>query len=59
MLKLTRRVNERLFIGENAEIKITILGVNGKQVKLGIDAPVEIDVNREEIYERIKTERGQ
>lgn len=52
MLKLMRRIGETLFVGD--DVTITILGVRGNQVKLGINAPKEIPVHREEIYERIK-----
>jgi carbon storage regulator len=52
MLILTRRIGESLIIGD--DIKITNLAVKGNQVRLGIDAPKEISVHREEVYERIK-----
>lgn len=51
MLILTRRITESLMI--NDDIKISILGINGRQVRLGIDAPKEISVHREEIYKKI------
>ena len=54
MLILTRRVGEALMIGD--EITATILGVKGNQVRLGIQAPKNVAVHREEIYERIKNE---
>ena len=54
MLILTRRNGESLMIGD--DVKITILGIKGNQVRIGIDAPREVEVHREEIYERIKRE---
>lgn len=54
MLILTRRVGENLKIGEN--VTVTVLGVKGNQVRVGIDAPKSVPVHREEIYERIKRE---
>ena len=54
MLILTRKVGETLMIGDN--IKITVLAVKGNQLRIGIDAPRDVAVNREEIYERIKAE---
>ena len=54
MLILTRRVGETLMIGEN--ITATVLGVKGNQVRIGVNAPKDVAVHREEIYERIKQE---
>lgn len=54
MLVLTRKLGENIRIGDN--VKITVLEVRGTQVKLGIEAPPEIIVHREEIYERIQEE---
>ena len=54
MLILTRRVGEVLRIGD--DVSITILGVKGNQVRIGIDAPKDVAVHREEIYQRIKRE---
>lgn len=53
MLVLTRRCGETMIIGD--DIIVTVLGVKGNQVKLGIDAPKDITVHREEIYEKIKS----
>jgi len=56
MLILTRRVGETVMIGN--EVTVTVLGVKGNQVRLGINAPKEVAVHREEIFERIKAERS-
>ena len=57
MLILTRRVGETLMIGD--EVTVTVLGVKGNQVRIGVNAPRDVAVHREEIYERIKRERGE
>jgi carbon storage regulator len=54
MLILTRRVGESLMVGE--EITVTVLGVKGNQVRIGIDAPKDVAVHREEIFQRIKND---
>jgi carbon storage regulator len=56
MLILTRRVGETLMIGD--EVTVTVLGVKGNQVRIGVNAPRDVPVHREEIYERIKREQA-
>lgn len=55
MLILTRRIGETLMIGD--DVSITVIGVKGNQVRIGIDAPKEIAVHREEIFNRIKQDQ--
>lgn len=57
MLILTRRVGETLMIGD--EVTVTVLGVKGNQVRIGVNAPRDVAVHREEIYERIKREQSE
>ena len=55
MLILTRRVQETVVIGHGERaIRVTVLGVKGHHVRVGIDAPKDIEIHREEVYERIK-----
>ena len=57
MLILTRRVGETLMIGD--EVTVTVLGVKGNQVRIGVNAPKEVSVHREDIYQRIHAEKSQ
>ncbi len=55
MLILTRRVGETLMVGD--EVTVTVLGVKGNQVRIGVNAPKDVEVHREEIYQRIQREK--
>lgn len=55
MLILTRRVGETLMVGD--DVSVTVLGVKGNQVRIGVNAPKEVSVHREEIYQRIQREK--
>ena len=57
MLILNRRVGETLMIGD--DVTVTVLGVKGNQVRIGVNAPKDVSVHREEIYERIKKEQSE
>lgn len=57
MLILTRRAGETLMIGD--DVTITVLGVKGNQVRIGVNAPKDVSVHREEIYQRIQQEKSQ
>lgn len=57
MLILTRRVGETLMVGD--DVTVTVLGVKGNQVRIGVNAPKDVAVHREEIYQRIQQEKDQ
>lgn len=56
MLILTRRVGETLMVGD--DVTVTVLGVKGNQVRIGVNAPKDVSVHREEIYQRIQREKS-
>ena len=56
MLILTRKKGESLIIGD--DINVTVLGIRGNQVRIGVDAPRDVAVHRQEIYDRIREEKG-
>jgi carbon storage regulator len=56
MLILTRKVGEALMIG--TDVTVTVMGLNGNQVRLGINAPKDVAVHREEIYDRVQAEKA-
>jgi len=56
MLILTRKIGETLIIGD--DVKVTVLGLKGNQIRIGVDAPKSVAVHREEIYERIQAEKN-
>ena len=57
MLVITRRVNETLMVGD--DVTVTVLGIKGNQIRIGVNAPKEVAVHREEIYDRTKAEKQQ
>ena len=56
MLVLTRRIGEKLMIGD--DVSVTVLGLDGKQIRLGIDAPKNVAIHRQEVYQRVLIERA-
>lgn len=58
MLVLTRKLNETITIGENADIKVKILELRGSFARIGVEAPKQIPIHREEVFERILQERA-
>ena len=57
MLVLTRKLGEAVTIGNKAEIVVTVLGIKRNQAKIGVEAPKEVTVHREEIFQRIQAKR--
>jgi carbon storage regulator len=56
MLVLTRRIGETIVIDD--DIRVTVLGIQGQQIRLGIDAPKEVEIHRQEIWNKIQKENG-
>lgn len=57
MLILTRKVNESLKVGD--DVTVTVLGIKGGQIRIGISAPLDVAVHRQEVFERIQQEQGE
>jgi carbon storage regulator len=57
VLILTRKVGEALRVGE--EVTVTVMGIKGNQVRIGINAPTDVEVHKEEIYERVRAEKAE
>ena len=57
MLILTRKVGEALMVGD--DVTVTVMAVHGNQVRIGINAPMDVAVHREEVYERVQAEKAQ